>query len=140
MDKTILKALWAGLFIICAVLGFLPEPEGITEALMILLAIVFFVPPALLLWKAWQTRDSKTLRLLRLLSLLSLCGSLVLMVANLLSVLAPTWVGNVLYWALVILGTPMMCSRLAMGSLLAWAVVLFASMELLGKLKKEETP
>ncbi len=137
MDKNILKALWAGLFILCAALGFVPEPEGFTLVLMVGLAVLFFVPPYWLLWQAKQNKDAKELRFLRNVSILSLSVTFVLMVANLLSVLAPTWVGNVLYWALVICATPMMCSRVALLSLLAWAVLLFTGMEFLGKLRKE---
>ncbi len=138
MNKTILYIVWAGMFLLCAVLGFVPEPEGFTLVMMIFLGLSFFVAPYLLLWKSWQDKDKDTLRRIGLLALLSLGLSFLLMVANLLSVLAPTWVGNVLYWALVILGTPMMCSRVAMLSLLLWAGLLFGSMELLRMLRKEE--
>ncbi len=138
MNKTILYIAWAGLFIVCATLGFIPEPEGFTLVMMIFLGLCFFLPPYFLLWKGYQEKDRTGLQRIRLLALVSLGLSFVLMVANLLSVLAPTWVGNVLYWALVILATPMMCSRIAMLSLLLWAGLLFGSLELLHILKKEE--
>ncbi len=136
MDKGILKALWAGMFILCAVLGFIPEPEGFSKFMLCSLGLLFFLPPALLLYKSWQDRDRKTLKWIRRLSLLSLGLTLVLMVGNLLSVLASTAVGNVLYWALVILSTPMICSQYWFLGPAGWAILLFTTMELGKEAKK----
>ena len=52
MNNKILFALWGVLFILCAGLGFLPEATGWTTAA----AILFFLPPALLLHKGDKTR------------------------------------------------------------------------------------
>ncbi len=136
MDKGILKALWAGMFILCAVLGFIPEPEGFSKFLLCSLGLLFFLPPALLLYKSWQDRDRKTLTWIRNLSLLSLGLTLVLMVGNLLSVLASIAVGNVLYWALVILSAPMICSQYWFLGPAGWAILLFTAMELGKGVKK----
>ncbi len=136
MDKGILKAIWAGMFILCAVLGFLPEPEGFNKYLLVVLSLLFFLPPALLLYTSWKAKDEKQLHLVKKLAILSLGLTLGLMVGNLLSVLAPTAVGNVLYWALVILGTPLISGQYWFIGPAGWALLLFTSMELLRGVKK----
>ncbi len=129
MNSILLKVLWAGMFIVCSVLGFLPEPEGVTKVLLVILSVAFFIPPGLLLWQAWRTGDRKEMKLLKLLSICSLGITLVLMVGNLLSVLASALVGDILYGALVILGTPLICGQYwALGPGL-WAALLFSTIE-----------
>ncbi len=140
MNKTLLYVIWAGLYMLCAVLGFIPEPEGISKVLMTAAAVLFFLPPALLLWRSWRAKDQKCLKLLCSLSACSLGITLLLMVANLLSVLASTAVGDFLYGALVILAVPMVCSGYWFLGPVLWATLLFTALELLRSLKKEEKP
>ncbi len=134
------KAVWAGMFLLCAVLGFLPSEETALTVLFTFLAVLFFLPPCILLKKAWAEKNVKELSFIKTLSLISLVTTFVLMIANLLSVLAPTWVGDVLNGLLVILGAPMMCCRVPMVTLLLWAVLLFTALELLKPPKKEGKP
>ncbi len=138
MKKAILYMVWVLMFILCAALGFLSEPAGFGKVLMVGLAVLFFLPPGLLLWEGWRTKDRKNLRLLCLISLSSLAVTLALMVANLLSVLASDAVGTVLYYALVILGTPMMCSQYWFLGPVLWAAVLFTGLELSKQLKEAQ--
>ena len=136
-DNGILKALWAGLFILCAVLGFLPTPTGGNKVLMMLFAALFFVPPGVDLYFSWQRKDKAELRLLRNISLISLIGTTVLLVANVLSVLSSSLVlGDVLYYLLVIVSTPMICAQYWAYSLLLWAVLLWCCIMALWKLRK----
>ena len=77
MNQTILYALWGVLFALCAGLGFVPAPEGALRVLMVLLALLFFVPAYLLLYRASRTHDRRTLALLRNLAAASspmICG------------------------------------------------------------------
>ncbi len=127
MDKTILKVLWAGMFILCAVLGFVPGAEGFSYWMMVFMSVLFFVPPALLLYRSWKEKDAKQLRLVRNLALISLVGTSVLLVANLLSVLGGPLLGKILYWALVIFSTPMICSQNWPIILFVWALVLMTA-------------
>ncbi len=131
------KAVWAGLFILCATVGFLPADETALAVVYTAFAVLFFLPPGLLIKKAWGEKNEKELRFVKVLSLVSLGTTFGLMIANLLSVLAPIWVGDVLNALLVILGTPMMCSRVPLLTLLLWAVLFFTARELLNILKKE---
>ncbi len=137
MNKTILKIFWAFAFLVCALLGLiLQQPEGAVSVLLVVLGVAFFVPPFLLLYQSIKDKDLQSLKLLRRLSILSLSLSAGLMVANFLCVLAPDWVGNVLYWTLAVVGTPMPCLQSAYVSLFAWAILLFSSMEGLKEAKK----
>ena len=44
MKKQALFGLWAGLFIVCAGLGFIPEPEGSVQILLTILSLLLFLP------------------------------------------------------------------------------------------------
>ena len=136
MDKGILKALWAGMFILCAVLGFFPELEGFNYWMMVAMSALFFLPPALLLWRSWKDKDMAQLRLVRNLALISLVGTVVLLIANFLSVLGGEWLGKILYWALVIFSTPMICSQNWAICLFVWALVLMTAISLEKAVKK----
>ena len=127
MKKEFCLALWGGLFIVCAALGFIPEPQGALKTLMTLLSLCFFVPPAVLLYRG------QALVLIRNLALASLGLSLALLVVNFLSVLSSPVLGNLVYHMLIIVSSPMV----AMGH---WALSLFLwACLLLGSLKKYKT-
>ena len=136
-DKGILKALWVGMFLLCAVLGFLPAKTGATRGLLMMLAALFFAPPFADLYFSWQRRDASEIRLLRNLSFISLGSTLVLLVANMLSALAKGyWLGDVLYFLLVVVSTPMTCGQVGAYSLLLWAILMWCSVTILKKWKK----
>ena len=127
MNKKLLYLLWAGLFILCACCGFIPQPEGIPAVLMTLCALLFFLPPGLLLWDSGRRQDVHTLKLIRNLSALSLGLTLVLLVLNFLTVLRSEFLGSVLHYILVIVSSPMICSGHWAMSLFLWACLLVAS-------------
>ena len=133
MTKTSYFTLWAGLFVICAGLGFIPEPQGFARALLTAFSLLFFLPPVMLLYFAGQKKDRLTIRLIRDLSLVSLGLTVVLILANFFSLMAPEAVGNVLYVLLVIVSSPMVCSGYWVVSLFFWACLLMGSLSLLKK-------
>ena len=126
-DKGILKAIWAGMFIVCSVLGFLPPQTGANRVLLVILTVLFFVAPGWLVWVSYTKGDRATLRLVRLLCAISLGSTVFLLICNFLSVLGPAWLGNVLYYALVIFSTPMLCGHYWVLSLLLWSALLWSS-------------
>ena len=130
MKKSTLFGLWAGLFIICAGLGFIPSPAGGLRILLTALSIGFFVPPAVLLYRAKQTGDGHTLQLLRNLSALSLLATMVLLVLNFLSAFWPKFWGDLLHGMLVVVSSPMVCSGYWALSLFLWACLLIVSLKL----------
>lgn len=124
---------WCVLYIFCTALGFVPAREGVYFALRMALAFGFFVPPAMLLYRAVQRDDRKCMQLIRTLSIVSLVATLVAMVLNLMTVGATAAAGKLMYWVLVIVSSPMICMQIRGISLFLWACLLFVSMKHLKK-------
>ena len=133
MKKSTLYIVWAGLFTICAGLGFVPNPEGSLRILLTLFSLAFFVPPAVLLYRAKQKKDINTLRLIRNLSALSLALTAVLLVVNVASAFRSAVWGNIVHTVLVIVSSPMICSGDWAAILFLWACLLMVSLKLLKK-------
>ena len=133
MNKKTVYILWGALFIVCAALGFIPDPKGITRTLLFLLSLLFFLPPALLLLKSAKDRDEHTLKLIRNLSGLSLLVTLILILLNILSVRWPVMAGNILNSILTIVSSPMLCCGNWFLSMFLWACLLMISLKLLKK-------
>lgn len=131
MNRNTLYALWGGMFILCAGLGFVPEPGGSLRWFLILLSIGFFVPPFLLLRQARQTRDRAAIQLIRNLSALSLLLTVALLLANFLSLMRSELLGNILHVLLVIVSAPMVCAQYWVLSLFLWACLLISTIKLL---------
>lgn len=129
MKKSSLMAVWGIFYIICAGLGFIPEPEGAVRIFLTVISVLFFVPPAILLYDAFSGWDRKTILLIRRLSALSLGVTLVLLIANFLAALTSEWLGTVLHVLLAICSAPMFCSNYWILSLFLWAVLLVSSMQ-----------
>lgn len=122
---------WLYCFILCTVLGFIPEPAGFFKFLFVVAAIGFFVPGFLLL-KYGERREH---RLVLIAAAVSLTVTLVLIILNFASVLMPQVWGSVLYVMLVIFSTPMICARYWVLSLFGWACLLFTAV---GALRKKD--
>ncbi len=133
MNQKRLFALWAVLFIVCAGLGFIPEPSGILKAVLTLAALGFFIPGALLLYQAGQEKNAHVLSVVRNLAAVSLVLTLVLLVLNFLTAFHADWIGSMLYGMLVIISTPMVCSGYWALSLFLWACLLMGSIQALRK-------
>ena len=130
MSKKVLFVLWGGLFIVCAGLGFIPEPEGFLKGMMTALAVFFFVPGFLLL-----RRHRRTAKMVRNLAAASLAATVLLIVANFLSIGAGKAMGDALYAVLVIVSSPMVCGGNWLLSLFLWACLLVAGSDILKKRK-----
>ena len=133
MKKQVLFGLWAGLFSVCAALGFIPSPAGSVRTVLTLAAICVFIPPTVLMFDAARADDRQTLALIRNLSAASLGGTALLLVLNFLSVLGSETLGNFLYSVLVVVSSPMVCSGSWGLSLFLWACLLMVSMKHLKK-------
>ena len=129
MNKKILFVLWGILFILCAGLGFIPAPAGALKGLMTALSVLFFLPPALLLYRA----DRETAMLIRNLSLLSLGVTLVTLILNFVLAVSSETLGNILHYILVVVSAPMVASGYWVLSLFLWACVLMVSLKMLKK-------
>ncbi len=129
MNKVGYLALWAGMYVICAVLGFVDSPEGWVKALLMTLSIGFFAPPALLLRDGARRKDRESFLLVRNLAALSLGATVVAMILNIVSILWSEAVGNALYALLVMVSCPMACAQYGLLSLFLWACLLIVSLK-----------
>lgn len=136
MKRKELFYLWAAMFILCAGLGFIPHAEGLGKALLILLAVGFFVPGGVLLYRAAQKKDWGTLCLVRNLSFLSLGATFAALLLNFLLVDANETMGALAYGLLVLVSSPMACGQYWVLGMFGWACLLVASMSRLRKLRE----
>ena len=136
MKKSTRDDSWGALFIVCAGFGFIREPQGGLKALLVMLAAGFFVPGALLLYNGLRTGDTALVKRICLISAASLGLTLLLLIANFLSIFLSQQMGNALYALLVIVSAPMVCGQYWAVSLFAWACLLLAGLSGLRRLKK----
>ena len=133
MNKKSLFILWSALFILCAGLGFIQQPEGVAKTVLFLISILFFLPPLGILFLSVRDGDRNSLKLIRNLSGLSLMTTLIFMVLNILSAPGPVLLGNFLHSVLTIVSSPMICCGNWFLSLFLWACLLMMSLRELKK-------
>lgn len=146
LDKYMLAAIWIGMFILCTVLGFLPPQTGGNKWLLAILAILFFLPPALLVYLGWTQKDGKLLKILRRISVIVVSSTVTILVINLLSVAlilvmpekAALMVGDILYYLLIIVSTPMICGQFWGIGLIGWVVLLWCCVFMGKELQKKK--
>ena len=110
MIRKLLFALWGVLFSLCAGLGFIPEPGGIMATVLTGFALLAFLPPCVLLYLAVKTGNRSALLLIRNLSALSLGLTLAALIGNFFTAFASEAVGQILYYILIMVSSPMGCS------------------------------
>lgn len=128
MKKWILYGFWVVEFILCAILGFIHNANAVGKVFQTILSLLFFVPPAILLVDAIRKKERGELLRLIIISAVSLALTMVLLVANVLSVGATKAVGDALYGILIVVSSPMVCSRYWLLSLFLWACLLMGAL------------
>lgn len=129
MKNSVIYALWAVVYGICAGLGFVKEPEGFGKGLLIASGLICFLPPFYLAWKAKKEKNASTIKVLRLISGGVLALTLLMLVLNFLSVYFSPAVGRVLYGMLILFSAPMVCMQYWVLGLFLWACVLMVSLK-----------
>lgn len=138
LNKYILAAVWVGMYILCAVLGFLPSQEGANRVLLVIFGVLFFVPPGLLVYTCWKEKNGKWLRFVRIVALVVLITTVALMLLNLMSITlllvmpekAALVLGDILYYLLNLGSVPMMCGQYWGLGMTGWAVLLWTAIVL----------
>lgn len=125
--------IWAAAYVLCTVCAFFPVSQGALSGLFLLLSLGFFVPPGLLIYEAVQRKNYNTLKLIRNLSLISLGLTLLTILLNFVSIQASDAWGLVLYWLLILVSTPMICSQVWVVGLFGWACLLMVCLKYLKK-------
>ena len=127
MKNRTLWILWLGLYVACTLLSIVANPQGIVFAALLLLGMAFFVPPVILVLRAFREKNRKTLRLIRNLSLASLILTVALILMNFLTVQASATAGTILFVLLILVSCPMVCTQIWLIILFGWAFLLMAS-------------
>ena len=133
MNRTSFYTVWAGLFILCAGLGFIPAPAGFLKFLLIGLTLGFFAVPGWFLTWLDKRGDKLHIRIVRNLSLASLGLTIGLILLNFVSFMASEAVGTMLHILLIIVSTPMICGQYWVMSLFLWACLMIWAQKLLKK-------
>lgn len=123
MKQKLIYLLWLFLYIICVGLGTLQQDILVLQIFQGLFAILFFIPPVLLVVEGLKIR--KYLIQVRVISIVSLSLTLILMIAQVFSVYASEAVGNVLNQLYILVAAPMHCLPLGFISMFLWACLLF---------------
>jgi len=137
MTKRNLYIAWGALYVICAGLGFIPAPQGGAYAILLVFALLFFVPPTLLTCKAVKSGDIAELKRIRTISLVWLGLTLSVLALNFLSVSFTAAGGLLVYWLLIIVSAPMVCGQIWVVSIFLWGCLLSASWQEIFKRRKK---
>lgn len=129
MKEKILYAVWGCLYILCVGLGTVDNAQGIGKVLLMLTAVIFFIPPAIILYDGLREKRRKTLVRVRIISIVSLSLTMVVLIANVMSIAASEAVGNFLHELLILVSAPMICSQYWVLSLFLWACLLMVSLK-----------
>ena len=131
MNRTSFYTVWAGLFILCAGLGFIPAPAGFLKFLLIGLTLGFFAVPGWFLTWLDKRGDKLHIRIVRNLALASLGLTIGLILLNFVSFMASEAVGTMLHILLIIVSAPMICGQYWVLSLFLWACLMIWAQKLL---------
>ncbi len=118
MSNLKLWIFWGCLYLLCGIGGCVSEPEGAIKALLMVMSFVYFLPPAVLLYRSARNGDKMTLKLLRNVSFGWLMLTLALILCNILSVFADPITGLILHYSLVLLASPLVCGQV-------WVIPMF---------------
>ena len=86
MKTKILFALWGCIYALCVGLGTVENPEGLGKVLLVLTSLIFFIPPGYILYDGIRGGKKKQVKAVRIIAIISLSLTLILLVANFLSI------------------------------------------------------
>jgi hypothetical protein len=120
---------WLYLAILCATLGFIQDRNPLVVALLCLASLAFFVPGGILLYRDIRSGGKQNLKIILWGSVLSLVLTAVLFIGYWFSLAAASsdLPGRILYAALTVVSTPMMCAPYPAVSMFLWACMLFTA-------------
>lgn len=128
--------LWLFLYIVCVGLGTIADSILVLELFQGLFAVLFFVPPVLLVLEGLKDGQRKYLVQIRIISIVSLALTLIFMIANIAAVYASEAIGNTLNQIYTLVAAPMHCLPYGFISIFLWACLLLLTFPRLWKTKK----
>ena len=127
MKEKMLYSVWGAMYILCAGLGFILQRNVFVSAMMTILAVLFFVPGAVLLYEALREKNAAAILRIRLLAIGSLVLTTLLLCITFMTAPGAKWVGDLMQILLTIFCVPLMCCGQWALSLFLWACLLFGS-------------
>ncbi|MBQ3000484.1 MAG: hypothetical protein IJD63_01910 [Oscillospiraceae bacterium] len=118
---------WGVMYVLCTVFGFINTDNGFLQAIFALFSMGFFLPGGILLYEAVTEKNRKTVRLIRGICVASLLLTVLLIIANVLTLPSSEAVGDRMNGLLIIVSTPMFASQAWALSLFLWACLLMGS-------------
>lgn len=127
MNK-ILGFSWAGMFVLCAWLGTVQTNNLFVKIILSLIAVLFFVPGALLLYNGITEKKKSLVKTVRYLSLASLVLTTFFLVFTIAMVSSSASAFTISYFVLILISSPLFCGKYVWWAVLfLWACLLFAS-------------
>ena len=127
MKQKLLYIAWGCMAILCIGLGTIETTKLGMIVPMICLSVVFFVPPAILLYDALEAGHRAGVLRIRWISLASLALTLASLIAFILTAAVGHKAADVLYEVLIIVSCPMVCGQYWLISLFLWSCLFSAS-------------
>ena len=125
--EAVLYGIWAAMYVAAVLLSLVNHAQGVGLVLIQIYSVAFFIPGAILAVKALKEKNKTQLKRLRVISILSLALTVVLLVANFLSVGGSAQLGRILNSFLILVSAPMLiCFNWAV-SLFLWACLLMVT-------------
>lgn len=135
MKQKLIYLLWLFLYIICVGLGTIYADILVLQLFQGLFALLFFVPPVLLVLEGLKEGQKKYLVQIRTISIISLALTLIFMIANIATVYATESVGNTLNQIYILVAAPMHCLPYGFISIFLWACLVMLTFPRLWKEK-----
>ena len=133
MKYKYLYLMWAGMYVLCAGLGFVPADQSPVYWLLFFISCLFFVPPGWILAQAIRQKNRKQVKAVWIISLAWLILTVVLLVINFMTVGSSQAVGTAMYYLLTALASPMICSQVWVVPMFLFGCLLTASWQQLRK-------
>jgi len=138
MKERTLYPIWGFLYILCVFLGAIAERSVAGRVALTALSILFFVPGAMLLYKAFQKDDKKAVKRIRILCLVSLIATMIALTVNLLVMPAGSETARAVSdLFLMAVSAPMLCCEYWFLSLFLWACLLMVTFPKLWRTTKK---
>ncbi len=119
---------WGALYLLTVGLGFLTGVTGLLKGALAAIALVFFVPGALLLWKGYEENNRRLIVSIRWICAMVLALTTCFLLAFFLcAAFASEAVVNVVFVLLSLVSAPMLCGQYWFLGLFGWACLLFAA-------------
>ena len=135
MKQKLIYLLWLFLYIVCVGLGTIYADILVLQLFQGLFALLFFVPPVLLVLEGLREGQKKYLVQIRTISIISLALTLIFMIANIATVYATESVGNTLNQIYILVAAPMHCLPYGFISIFLWACLVMLTFPRLWKEK-----